>query len=78
MASPPLDEAPTEDASLYAVLNVRRDASEDEIKRAYRQLASTLHPMPPPPASSTASKKLTRSSPTRRGAISMMYTDQTV
>lgn len=29
---------------LYAVLGLRPDASEDEIKRAYRQLARELHP----------------------------------
>jgi DnaJ homolog subfamily C member 11 len=34
----------TPDRSLYASLNVRPDATEDEIKRAYRQLATTYHP----------------------------------
>jgi DnaJ family protein C protein 11 len=29
---------------LYAILNVRPDATEDEIRRAYRQLATTYHP----------------------------------
>ena len=31
-------------ASYYAVLNVSRDASEEEIKRAFRNLAQTCHP----------------------------------
>ena len=30
--------------SLYAVLNVTRDASDAEIKRAYRNLAQLYHP----------------------------------
>ena len=28
----------------YAALNVKRDASEDDIKRAYRRLAQVAHP----------------------------------
>jgi DnaJ family protein C protein 11 len=38
---PPPDPA---DRSLYAVLNVRADATEEEVRRAYRQLAATYHP----------------------------------
>ena len=30
--------------SYYAVLNVSRDASDEEIKRAFRNLAQTYHP----------------------------------
>ncbi|KAI8462295.1 MAG: molecular chaperone [Monoraphidium minutum] len=40
-------EAPGDEegaASYYAVLNVPRDATTEEIKRAYRQLASVFHP----------------------------------
>ena len=32
------------EGSYYAVLNVAPEASEEEIKRAYRSLASTYHP----------------------------------
>ncbi|KAG7668677.1 hypothetical protein KSW81_005436 [Nannochloris sp. 'desiccata'] len=35
---------PSPGRSLYAILNVRPDATEDEIRRAYRQLATTYHP----------------------------------
>lgn len=30
--------------SYYAILNVARDASEEDIKRSYRQLAQVCHP----------------------------------
>lgn len=33
-----------EPQSYYAILNVPSDASEDIIRRAYRQLAATYHP----------------------------------
>ncbi|BDA50839.1 DnaJ homolog subfamily C member 11 [Coccomyxa sp. Obi] len=33
-----------DDSSFYAVLNVARDASEEDIKRAFRQLAQAYHP----------------------------------
>lgn len=33
-----------EESSFYAVLNVARDAPEEDIKRAFRQLAQAYHP----------------------------------
>lgn len=35
---------PSEDKGLYALLGVAPSASDEEIRRAYRQLATTLHP----------------------------------
>ena len=32
------------DTDLYALLHVSHDASEEEIRRAYRQLATVYHP----------------------------------
>ena len=36
--------AEEDSGSLYAALNVRRDASEAEIKKSYRQLEQIYHP----------------------------------
>jgi molecular chaperone DnaJ len=45
---------------LYDVLGVRRDASPDEIKRAYRRLARELHPdVNPDPATQDRFKEIT-------------------
>ena len=33
-----------QDPSYYSVLNVSRDASDDDIKKAFRNLAQTYHP----------------------------------
>ncbi len=37
-------EEEDEHASYYAVLNVAKDASQEEIKKAYRTLANVFHP----------------------------------
>lgn len=38
------DEADEDHTDLYAVLNVPRDCSEEDVQRAYRSLAKTFHP----------------------------------
>uniref|UniRef100_A0A061QLV6 Chaperone protein dnaj 13-like n=1 Tax=Tetraselmis sp. GSL018 TaxID=582737 RepID=A0A061QLV6_9CHLO len=37
-------ELPADSTDLYAVLNLPRDASDDDVQRAYRTLARTFHP----------------------------------
>ena len=45
----------------YALLGVRRDASQDEIKRAYRRLARELHPdVNPDPETQERFKEITQ------------------
>ncbi|HLI37993.1 MAG TPA: DnaJ domain-containing protein, partial [Streptosporangiaceae bacterium] len=45
----------------YAVLGVRRDAGQDEIKRAYRRLARELHPdINPDPETQERFKEITQ------------------
>ncbi|MEX2373065.1 MAG: DnaJ domain-containing protein, partial [Dehalococcoidia bacterium] len=34
----------TESAELYSVLGIPRDASSDDVKKAYRRLAMEFHP----------------------------------
>ncbi len=38
------DSSSDESASFYAILNVAQDASEDDIKKSFRQLAQAYHP----------------------------------
>ena len=38
------EENCNDDGSFYATLNTPRDASDDDIKRAFRQLAQAYHP----------------------------------
>ncbi len=40
--------------SYYAILNIPKDASEDEIKRSYRHLAQICHPDKTPESVSTS------------------------
>ncbi len=39
-----MDEAASGSDDYYALLNVPRDASQDDIRRAYRALATVAHP----------------------------------
>ncbi len=39
----PNDEA-EDQLSYYAILNIPRDASDDDVRRAYRNLAQVFHP----------------------------------
>ena len=45
----------------YALLKVRRDATQDEVKRAYRRLARELHPdVNPDPETQERFKEITQ------------------
>ena len=42
--APSVDAASDDTESLYALLGLTRDATEDDVKRAYRSLAAACHP----------------------------------
>ena len=45
----------------YALLKIRRDATQDEVKRAYRRLARELHPdVNPDPQTQERFKEITQ------------------
>ena len=55
-----MDEAASGSDDYYALLNVPRDASQDDIRRAYRALAAVAHPDKHADDVSTASANFVR------------------
>ncbi len=48
-------------ADYYSMLKIRRDATQDEVKRAYRRLARELHPdVNPDPETQERFKEITQ------------------
>ena len=48
-------------ADYYSLLKIRRDATQDEVKRAYRRLARELHPdVNPDPETQERFKEITQ------------------
>ena len=48
-------------ADYYSLLKIRRDATQDEVKRAYRRLARELHPdVNPDPKTQERFKEITQ------------------